>query len=271
MDKKKARSKQDALMDNLKRYPALLVAFSGGVDSSYLLYLAHRTLGENVVAATADSITFPSRERREAGKFTREKGIPHIVFPSEEFRVPEFIANSPDRCYYCKRSLCESLIHIAEERGIKTVAHAANVDDLGDYRPGLKAAGEMGIVSPLVEVDLTKEEIRFLSKEMGLTTWDKPAMACLASRIPYGSPIHIEKLKMVEEAEEFLFRLGFRQLRVRHHGKTARIELENADMDKIIQKRIREKITSRFRELGFTYVSLDLEGYISGSMNRELE
>lgn len=270
MDEKKARSKQEALRGQLKRYPALLVAFSGGVDSTYLLCLASQILGERAVAATADSMTFPSRERREAEKFTQERGIPHIVFKSEEFRVPGFIANSPDRCYYCKRSLCKSLIKIAEERDIRTIVHAANLDDLGDYRPGLKAAAEMGIISPLVEAGLTKEEIRFLSKEMGLATWDKPAMACLASRIPYGSPIHTEKLKMVEEAEESLFRLGFRQVRVRHHGKTARIELENADMDKIIKKRVRAKITSRFRELGFTYVSLDLEGYVSGSMNREL-
>lgn len=270
MDDKKARYKQEALMNKLKGYSSLLVAFSGGVDSTYLLYLARQMLGERVVAATADSVTFPSRERREAGNFTREKGIPHIIFKSEEFQVPEFIANSPDRCYYCKRSLCESLLKIAAERDIKTIAHAANLDDLDDYRPGLKAAMEMGIASPLIEVDLTKEEIRFLSKEMGLATWDKPAMACLASRIPYGSPIHMKNLRMVEEAEEFLFGIGFRQLRVRHHGNTARIELESPDIPKIIKKGIREKITRKFKELGFTYVTVDLEGYVPGSMNREL-
>lgn len=270
MDENKARSKQEALIDKLKGYPSLLVAFSGGVDSTFLLTLAHRTLGEKVVAATADSVTFPSRERLEAEQFTRERGIPHVVFKCEEYRVPEFIANPPDRCYYCKRSLCGDLIKIAEEREIKIISHAANVDDLGDYRPGLKAADEMGIVSPLVEVGLTKKEIRFLSKEMGLPTWDKPAMACLASRIPYGSPITIEKLKMVGEAEEFLFGIGFRQLRVRHHGHTARIELESRDITKLMEKDMREKVIGRLKKLGFTHISVDLEGYVSGSMNRDI-
>lgn len=270
MDEKKARSKQEALIKKLKKYPSLLLAFSGGVDSTFLLSLAQQVLGERVVAATADSITFPSRERREAEKFAREKGIPHVIFKSEEFRIPDFIANSPDRCYHCKRALCNSLIKIAKDKDIKVIAHAANFDDLGDYRPGLKAAREMGIVSPLVEVDLTKEEIRFLSKERGLETWDKPAMACLASRIPYGSPINIEKLKIVEEAEDFLRRIGFNQFRVRHHGNTARIELENPVITKIFEPSMRGKIVKKFKDLGFTYISVDLEGYVSGSMNRDI-
>ena len=267
---KSAREKKEILVSMLKEMPSLLVAFSGGVDSSFLLAVAYDALKDRVIAATADSITFPSREKEEAIEFAAKLGVEHIVFQSDESTIPEFIANGADRCYFCKRSLSKELIGIAKERSIKNIAFAANIDDLKDYRPGIEAAKEIGIVSPLVEVKLSKGEIRFLSKEMGLSTWDKPAMACLASRIPYGTPITIEKLKTVEDSEDFLFRMGFKQLRVRHHGPVARIETSEMQFRRFLNKNIRKKVVERFKELGFKYVSLDLEGFVSGSMNRTL-
>ncbi|MFC1869163.1 ATP-dependent sacrificial sulfur transferase LarE [Thermodesulfobacteriota bacterium] len=266
-----ARSKNEDLVHNLRELHSLLVAFSGGVDSAFLLAVAHQILGERVVAATASSAAYPSREQEDAVEFARQKGIHHIIFESDETSIPEFLSNPHDRCYHCKKSLCQSLIKIAKEQDIRYIAHAANLDDLSDYRPGIKAAKEMGIISPLVDVRLNKEEIRFLSKEMGLPTWDKPAMACLASRIPYGSPITRKKLKMVEEAEGFLAKNGFKQFRVRHHGPVARIEVEETEIGRIIEEGLRKNLTERFREIGFTHISVDLEGYVSGSMNRDLE
>jgi uncharacterized protein len=267
---KSAREKKEILVSMLKEMPNLLVAFSGGVDSSFLLAVAYDVLKDRVIAATADSITFPSREKEEAIEFAVKLGVEHIVFQSDESTIPEFIANGADRCYFCKRSLSKELIGIAKERSIKNIAFAANIDDLKDYRPGIEAAKEIGIMSPLVEAKLSKGEIRFLSKEMGLSTWDKPAMACLASRIPYGTPITIEKLKTVEDSEDFLFRMGFRQLRVRHHGTVARIETSEMQFRRFFEEDIRKKVVERFKELGFKYVSLDLEGFVSGSMNRTL-
>ena len=271
MDKDIARLKKETLVQQIKELPSLLVAFSGGVDSSFLLTIAHQILGDKVTAATASSITYPSREQEAAAEFTRKRGIRHIIFESGETGLPEFISNPPDRCYHCKKSLSQRLIELAHERDIRYIAHAANLDDLSDYRPGIKAAREMGIISPLVDNRLSKDEIRFLSREMGLETWDKPAMACLASRIPYGSPITVEKLKMVEEAEGVLAENGFKLFRVRHHGAVARIEVGGPEIGRITEEGLRKKVVERFREIGFTYVSLDLEGYIPGSMNRDLE
>ena len=270
MDEDIARSKKETLVRNLKELSSLLVAFSGGVDSTFLLAIAHQTLGNNVIAATASSIAHPSSERKEADEFTRQRGIRHIIFESDETSLPEFLSNSPDRCYHCKKSLSKSLIKIAKDRGIRYVAHAINTDDLRDYRPGIKAAKEMGIISPLVAAQLNKDEIRFLSKDMGLFTWDKPSMACLASRIPYGSPITVEKLKMVEEAERFLAEKGFKQRRVRHHGSIARIEVPPSDIPRITEEGLRKDVVRRFREIGFNHIAVDLEGYRSGSMNRDL-
>jgi uncharacterized protein len=260
--------KKEDLIRRLKELDSLLVAFSGGVDSTFLLALAHEVLGDRVVAATASSITYPSREREEAVKFTGERRIQHIVFSSDEASLPEFISNGPDRCYHCKKFLCQSLIKMADEKGLKYVAHAANLDDLEDYRPGLKAAEEMGIISPLMDARLGKGEIRLLSKEMGLATWDKPAMACLASRIPYGSPITSEKLKMVNDAEEFLLKSGFKQFRVRHHGPVARIEIESTDMAKVTDSEFSKRLVAELRYIGFLHIAVDLEGYVSGSLNR---
>jgi uncharacterized protein len=270
MDRKAARMKKENLIRDIKNMDSLLVAFSGGVDSTFLLALAFEALGERVVAATADSVTYPSGEREEAIRFTKERGIEHIVFPSDETTIPEFVANAPDRCYHCKKTLCRKLLKIAQQKGIEHVAHAANTDDLNDYRPGSAAAEEMGLIAPLLKAQLNKEDIRFLSQEMGLSTWDKPAMACLASRIPYGDAITEQRLKMIEQAESFLEKRGFKQYRVRHHGAVARIEVDGSDIERIADAASRDTIVERFRQIGFDHVAVDLEGYVSGSMNRAL-
>lgn len=271
MDKGEARLKKQELISRLKEMHSLLVAFSGGVDSTFLLAVASQVLGENLLAATASSDTYPLSEKEEAAAFARESGIRHIVFDSEEHLVPEFLSNSPDRCYHCKKSLSESLIKIAGENNIEHVAHGANVDDLDDYRPGMKAANEIGLIAPLIDAGLGKDEIRFLSKEMGLITWDKPAKACLASRIPYNIPVTMERLKMVEDAEAFLLQNGFKQCRVRHHGSVARIEVESNCIDRFFEKEMRKSVVERFRAIGFDHIALDLEGYITGSMNRGIK
>ncbi|MBN1849045.1 MAG: ATP-dependent sacrificial sulfur transferase LarE [Deltaproteobacteria bacterium] len=270
MDENAARQKKERLVNLIQDLNSVLVAFSGGVDSTFLLALSHKELGDKVIAATADSPAYPPWEREEAVRFTKKEGIHHIIFKSDETAISEFAANQPDRCYYCKKSLSRTLKQLAHDKGIRHVVFAANTDDLNDYRPGMKAATEMGILSPLIDVQLTKEEIRFLSKEMGLSTWDKPAMACLASRIPYGTPITLEKLQMVTMAEAFLANEGFRQYRVRHHGSVARIEVEQLEWKRFTDTNLRDRITERFREIGFTHIALDLDGYVSGSLNRVL-
>ncbi|MBE9581442.1 MAG: ATP-dependent sacrificial sulfur transferase LarE [Proteobacteria bacterium] len=265
------RVKQERLVHLLRDAGSLLVAFSGGVDSSFLLALAHQTLGSGAVAATATSEIFPVREKDVAVEFAQARGIEHILFPSEEISLPDFLSNGPDRCYHCKRSLFQKLDKMAKERGIRRVAHGANVDDLKDYRPGFQAANEIGVMAPLVDAGLSKQDIRLLSKEMGLATWDKPTMACLASRIPYGSPITVDKLKMIEQAEAFLFDKGIKQCRVRHHGAVARIEVERQGLKMLMEDDLRKAIVHKFREIGFSHIAVDLEGYVSGSMNRALE
>jgi uncharacterized protein len=268
IDVKEVSSKKQALIERLKALDSLLVAFSGGVDSTFLLAVARQVLGEKVVAFTATSVVYPSRESKEAMSFAKEKGVDHVIMGTDAMSLPNFTANKPDRCYHCKKHLFEKLQELAAQKGIKHIAHAANLDDLKDYRPGWRAAEEMGILAPLVDARLTKEEIRFLSKEMGLATWSKPTMACLASRIPFGESVTEKKLRMIQEAETFIAGLGFTQYRVRYHGAVARIEVEPGDIERIVEKTIRDRIVAKLREIGFLHVALDLEGYVSGSMNR---
>jgi uncharacterized protein len=194
-----------------------------------------------------------------------------MVFQTKEMNAAEFLRNDPDRCYYCKRHMLQTIFQIAQNEGIEHVAHGANVDDLNDFRPGFRAADEAGMIAPLIDAKLNKEDIRFLSKAMGLSTWDKQSMACLASRIPYGSRITEEKLKMVDGAEAFLFEKGLKEVRVRHHGSVARIEVSRAEIDTFVTESFRKTVVEKFRKIGFAHISLDLEGYISGKMNRELD
>jgi len=270
LDSKEALRKKQVLLDNLRALDSLIVAFSGGVDSTFLLAVAHEALGKKVIAVTAHSIIYPRSEMEEAVAFARRRGIEHVLLASEACHLPEFAANPPERCYFCKKYLFGRLREIAGQRGIRSIAHAANMDDFDDFRPGWKAAVEMGGIAPLVDARLTKEEIRTLSKEMGLATWDKPSMACLASRVPYGEPITETKLRMIGEAEKEIASHGFTQYRVRHHGPVARIELQGPDLKRIMESEIRERIVAKLKELGFLYVTLDLEGYVTGSMNRAL-
>lgn len=265
----KLHEKYEALKELLRELDSVAVAFSCGVDSAFLLAAAAEALGDRAVAMTAKSCSFPERELIEAEDFCKSRGIKHIVFESDEMELDEYRQNPKNRCYFCKRCLFGKLKRLAEENGLNAVAEGSNKDDEGDYRPGLQAVAELGVKSPLRAVGLTKAEIRTLSKEMGLPTWSKPSYACLASRVPYGETISNEKLSMVERAEQLLMDMGFVQLRVRVHGSMARIELLPEEFDKLLERR--EEIVEKFKEYGFTYVSLDLQGYRMGSMNETLD
>ena len=265
------KAKRHALEERLKGLGSLVVAFSGGVDSSFLLAVAQEMLGDKVLAVTAASAFHPGREKEDAVRFCRERGIDHVVITGKEMDLPEFVSNPPDRCYHCKKSILAEVKKLAAGRGIPHIAHAANMDDFGDYRPGWIATVEAGTLAPLVEAGLGKAEIRSLSREMGLPCWNKPSMACLASRIPYGEVITLEKLRAVEQAEEFLFQEGFSQFRVRHHGTVARIEVDGPELDKLMAPELRSRIVAELKGLGFLHVALDLEGYTTGSLNRVLK
>ena len=265
-----ALKKEEDLKVYFRQLKSVAVAFSGGVDSTYLLKTAHDTLGDQVIAVTAKSCSFPERELKEAIHFCEKEGIRHFVCESEELDIEGFSHNPKNRCYICKHELFEKIINIAKEQKIAYIAEGSNMDDLGDYRPGKRAIQELGVRSPLQEAGLYKEEIRKLSKGMNLPTWNKPSFACLASRFVYGETITEEKLHMVDQAEQFLMDLGFHQFRVRIHGTMARIEVPEEDILKIADNETRTKITEKFRTLGFSYVTLDLQGFRSGSMNETL-
>lgn len=263
--------KNKRLMEILEGYPALAVAFSGGVDSTFLLAAAKAALGDRVSAVTADSPIHSRREMREALATAKALGVHHIMVPFEEIMAPGFVANPPERCYTCKQLIFAEIMRVAASLGIEQVAHGVNMDDLGDYRPGLKAAEEMGVAAPLVEAGLTKSDIRALSRRMQLPTWNKPSMACLASRIPYGRPITREALRMVETAEDALLQLGFDGCRVRHHGSVARVEVAPGDLKRTLHPAVRAEILKRLKTIGFKHIAIDLEGYVAGSLNRSIE
>jgi pyridinium-3,5-biscarboxylic acid mononucleotide sulfurtransferase len=262
--------KFEKLMEILGRFESMIVAFSGGVDSAFLLWAAHHKLGSRVVAVTAESVIYPVSETERARAFAKNLGVEHIVIRSNEMEIPGFVQNGPERCYHCKRAMIEKLHEVASSRGIRWIAHGANADDPEDFRPGLRAAEEEGIFAPLLEAGLTKEDIREISRAKNLPTWDLPTMACLATRIPYGTRITAQKLAAVRDAEQCLERLGFGRSRVRHHGTTARIEIPTELFERMIDPDLRTAIVEAFRSIGFFHVALDLEGYVSGKMNREL-
>lgn len=264
------QKKYNKLKDYLKSLNTLAVAFSSGVDSTFLLKTAHEVLGNKVIAVTASSCSFPKRELNEAIEYCKKEGIKHIVTESEELKIDGFSHNPKNRCYLCKKELFLKIGEIAKQNGIQNIAEGSNIDDNGDYRPGLQAVAELGIKSPLRYAELTKNDIRILSKQLNLPTWDKQSFACLSSRFVYGEEITEEKLNMVDKAEQLLLDLGFRQVRVRIHGTIARIEILPDEFEKLIQKEIREKIVTTFKNIGFTYVSMDLSGYRTGSMNETL-
>ena len=262
--------KYQSLLQLLKGLQSAAVAFSGGVDSTFLLAAAYEALGDKAVAVTARSLSFPKRELDAACQFAAEKGIRQVIVDSEELNIEGFSKNPVNRCYLCKSCLFTKLREVARQLGLQSVIEGTNADDTGDYRPGMKAITELGIFSPLKEVGFTKEEIRALSKAMGLPSWDKPAMACLASRFPYGEEITAEKLRMVDAAEQLLLDMGIRQVRVRCHGSLARIETDENGFVALTEPYQRERVHRAFRQIGFSYTALDLIGYRTGSMNEPL-
>ena len=263
--------KLEALKENLRGLGSLVVAFSAGVDSSLLLSVAAEVLGDKVTAVSAVDAAFPLREKDEAESFCRERNIRHEFLQVDPLQLEEYRHNAPDRCYHCKKSIFSKILKYAEKEGITHVAEGSNLDDTGDYRPGMKAISELNVLSPLKDAGLTKEDIRLISKELGLPTWDKPSYACLASRFVYGEEITKEKLRSVDRAEQFLIDLGFRQERVRLHGNLARIEVPEEDIPKLTKDNIRKKIYEEFKKAGFSYVTIDMLGFRSGSMNETLK
>lgn len=262
--------KLEILKEILRETESALIAYSGGVDSTFLLKIARDTLGSDVLAVTADSPTYPSQEIQEAKALARKLSVRHLTIETEEFADSNFISNPPDRCYYCKKELFSKLRKIARENHLNHILDGSNLDDEKDFRPGMRAAREFGVRSPLREAGFTKEDIRQLSKELDLATWNKPALACLASRFPYGKPLTKQDLGRVGKAEKLLRDMGIGQIRVRHHGHIARIEVPRGEINRFLSDSFRKKLVDKLKELGYTYVTLDLEGYRTGSMNEVL-
>ncbi len=261
------KQKLDQLRELLRQTASALVAFSGGVDSTFLITIAQESLREKVVAATATSPIHPRWETEEARRIASELKVNHVFVQTEELEDEQFFSNPPERCYFCKRTLFSKLGEVAEQYGISHVLDGSTSDDVYDFRPGTKAAVEFGVRSPLQDVGFSKAEIRQALKDLGVPAWDKPSSSCLATRIPYGSAITLDKLHRIEQGERFLRDLGVRQIRLRDHGHIARIEVEREDMALFLDGELPAKLTERLKELGYHYVALDLEGYRTGSMN----
>jgi uncharacterized protein len=264
------REKEDKLFSLLRELGRVIVAYSGGADSAYLAWAANRVLGTNALAITADSASIPESHKRDAEDFARSFGIAHEYIETREFDNPDYVKNDQNRCFHCKDELFTRLAGEGRQRGIPHIVYGLNLDDLGDYRPGQTAAAQHGVQAPLAQAGLSKAEIRELSRQAGLPTWDRPAAACLSSRIPYGTAVTVENVKTVERGEEQIKGLGFRQFRVRFHGEMVRLEIDPAEMERALNPEMARRFTEIFKSLGFKYVTLDLEGYRQGSMNEIL-
>ena len=263
-------NKEQRLYDALRDVPSLIVAYSGGVDSAYLAYAAHRSLGERMLAVTALSASYSERDRQEAEACVARFSMPHEFIETDELSNPEYRANNPDRCFFCKDELFDKLDALAAKRGFTAVAYGVNVDDQGDWRPGQRAAREHRVLAPLLDAGLTKADIRELARRGEVPVWDRPASACLSSRIAYGIEVTPERLKVIEQGEEALRELGFRQIRVRYHEEIVRIEISSEEMPRALSPEMARKFVDIFKALGFKFVTLDLEGYRSGSLNTHL-